>query len=181
MDPLEFRMKNLPPEAPNAMWRKYFPIAAEMFGWSKRHPTGDPTPGPIKRGMGCAANQWGGGGRGTKAHCEIASDGSVVDALRHAGHRRRARKTTVTMIAAETLGVPIEAVKAEIGDTNYPFSGGSGGSTTAPSVVAGHSRHRRQGARRAEGADRAGAGRRPGRRWSQRTAAFNRKTIRRRA
>ena len=78
MDPLEFRIKNLPPEAPNAMWRTYFPIAAETFGWSKRHATGDPTPGPIKRGMGCAANRWGGGGRGTKAHCEINPDGSVV-------------------------------------------------------------------------------------------------------
>jgi xanthine dehydrogenase YagR molybdenum-binding subunit len=133
MDPLEFRMKNLPPEAPNAMWRKYFPIAAEMFGWSKRHPTGDPTPGPIKRGMGCAANQWGGGGRGTKAHCEITSDGSVVV---RCGTQDIGvgTKTTVTMIAAETLGVPMAMVKAEIGDTNYPFSGGSGGSTTAPSV-----------------------------------------------
>ena len=47
MDPVAFRMKNLPPEAPNAMWRKYFPMAAEKFGWSKRHPTGDPAPGPI--------------------------------------------------------------------------------------------------------------------------------------
>ncbi len=133
MDPLEFRIKNLPPEAPNAMWRKYYPIAAEMFGWSKRHPTGDPTPGPIKRGMGCAANQWGGGGRGTKAHCEITSDGSVVV---RCGTQDIGvgTKTTVTMITAETLGVPMNMVKAEIGDTNYPFSGGSGGSTTAPSV-----------------------------------------------
>ena len=133
MDPLEFRMKNLPPEAPNAMWRKYFPIAAERFGWSKRHPTGDPAPGPIKRGMGCAANQWGGGGRGTKAHCEINSDGSVVV---RCGTQDIGvgTKTTVTMIAAETLGVPMDVIKAEIGDSNYPFSGGSGGSTTAPSV-----------------------------------------------
>ncbi len=133
MDPLEFRLKNLPPEAPNAMWRKYFPIAAEMFGWSKRHPTGDPTPGPIKRGIGCAANQWGGGGRGTKAHCEITSDGSVVV---RCGTQDIGvgTKTTVAMIAAETLGVPMDVVKAEIGDSNYPFSGGSGGSTTAPSV-----------------------------------------------
>jgi xanthine dehydrogenase YagR molybdenum-binding subunit len=133
MDPLEFRIKNLPPEAPNAMWRKYYPVAAEMFGWSRRHPTGDPSPGPIKRGMGCAANQWGGGGRGTKAHCEIASDGSVV---MRCGTQDIGvgTKTIVTMITAETLGVPMEVVKAEIGDSNYPFSGGSGGSTTAPSV-----------------------------------------------
>ena len=133
MDPLAFRIKNLPPEAPNAMWRKYFPVAAERFGWSKRHVTGDPTPGPIKRGMGCAANRWGGGGQGTKAHCDINPDGSVV---MRCGTQDIGvgTKTIVTMITAETLGIPMAMVKAEIGDSNYPFSGGSGGSTTAPAV-----------------------------------------------
>jgi xanthine dehydrogenase YagR molybdenum-binding subunit len=133
MDPLALRIKNLPPEAPNAMWRKYFPVAAERFGWSKRHVTGDPTPGPIKRGMGCAANRWGGGGQGTKAHCEINPDGSVV---MRCGTQDIGvgTKTIVAMITAETLGIPMELVRAEIGDSNYPFSGGSGGSTTAPGV-----------------------------------------------
>lgn len=133
MDPLAFRIKNLPPEAPNAMWRKYFPIAAERFGWSKRHVTGDPTPGPIKRGMGCAANRWGGGGQGTKAHCEINPDGSVV---MRCGTQDLGvgTKTIVAIITAETLGIPMELVRAEIGDSTYPFSGGSGGSTTAPGV-----------------------------------------------
>jgi xanthine dehydrogenase YagR molybdenum-binding subunit len=134
MDPVEFRIKNLPPEAPNAMWRTYYPIAAEMFGWSRRHPTGDPSTGPIKRGMGCAANQWGGGGRGSKAHCEINADGSVVMrcGTQDIGVGTR---THVTMVTAETLGIPMDMVKAEIGDSNYPFSGGSGGSTTSPSVA----------------------------------------------
>ena len=134
MDPVEFRIKNLPPEAPNAMWRTYYPIAAEMFGWSRRHPTGDPSAGPIKRGMGCAANQWGGGGRGSKAHCEINADGSVVMrcGTQDIGVGTR---THVTMVTAETLGIPMDMVKAEIGDSNYPFSGGSGGSTTSPSVA----------------------------------------------
>jgi xanthine dehydrogenase YagR molybdenum-binding subunit len=133
MDPVAFRLKNLPPEAPNAMWRKYFPIAAERFGWSKRHATGDATPGPIKRGMGCAANRWGGGGQGTKAHCEINPDGSVV---MRCGTQDIGvgTKTIVAMVAAETLGIPLELVKPEIGDSNYPFSGGSGGSTTAAAV-----------------------------------------------
>jgi xanthine dehydrogenase YagR molybdenum-binding subunit len=133
MDPLAFRIKNLPPEAPNAMWRTYFPVAAERFGWSKRHVTGDATPGPIKRGMGCAANRWGGGGQGTKAQCEINPDGSVVMrcGTQDIGVGTR---TIVTMITAETLGIPMALVRAEIGDSNYPFSGGSGGSTTAPGV-----------------------------------------------
>src|SRR5262249_2601513 len=52
MDPVEFRIKNLPPEAANAMWATYLREGAEAFGWSKRHPTGDTTPGSIKTGMG---------------------------------------------------------------------------------------------------------------------------------
>jgi xanthine dehydrogenase YagR molybdenum-binding subunit len=134
MDPVEFRIKNLPDEAPNRMWRKYFPIAAEKFGWSKRHPTGDPSPGPIKRGMGCAANQWGGGGRGTKAHVEVLPDGGV---LVRCGTQDigTGTRTIVAMVAAETLGLPYDAIKVEIGDSLFPFSGGSGGSTTAAAVT----------------------------------------------
>ena len=133
MDPVAFRIKNLPPEAPNAMWRSYFPLAAERFGWSRRHAPGDPTPGPIKKGMGCAANRWGGGGQGTRAHCEINPDGSVV---MRCGTQDIGvgTKTIVAMITAETLGIPLSLVRPEIGDSNYPFSGGSGGSTTAPAV-----------------------------------------------
>ena len=134
MDPIEFRIKNLPAEAPNRMWRKYFPVGAEKFGWSKRHPTGDSTPGPIKRGVGCAANQWGGGGRGTKAHVEIHADGGVVVrcGTQDIGTGTR---TIIAIAAAETLGLPYTAIKPEIGDSLYPFSGGSGGSTTSASVM----------------------------------------------
>ena len=133
MDPVAFRIKNLPEQAPNAMWRAYFPIAAEMIGWSKRHPTGDPTPGPIKRGLGVAANRWGGAGRGTRAHAEINPDGTVVV---RCGTQDIGvgTKTIVMMVAAETLAIPMDLVTAQIGDSNYPFSGGSGGSTTAASV-----------------------------------------------
>jgi xanthine dehydrogenase YagR molybdenum-binding subunit len=133
MDPVEFRIKNLPKDAPDARWREYYKIAAERFGWSKRHPTGDPTPGHVKRGFGCAANRWGGGGRGTKAYCEIHPDGGVImrTGTQDLGVGTR---TLVALVTAETLGLPVSAVKAEIGDSNYPFSGGSGGSTTAASV-----------------------------------------------
>ena len=133
MDPVAFRLKNLPEKAPNAMWYDYFQAGAKAFGWDRRHPTGDPTPGPIKTGMGVSANRWGGGGRGTKAHVEITNDGGVVVkcGTQDLGTGTR---TIVAMVAAETLGVPVSAVKPEIGDTMYPFSGGSGGSTTAASV-----------------------------------------------
>jgi xanthine dehydrogenase YagR molybdenum-binding subunit len=133
MDPVAFRLQNLPPKAPNAMWAEYFERGAKAFGWDKRHATGDPAAGPIKTGMGVSAHRWGGAGRGSQAHMDITSDGGVVIkcGTQDIGTGTR---TIVTMVAAETLGLPVSAVKAEIGDTNLPFSGGSGGSTTAASV-----------------------------------------------
>jgi xanthine dehydrogenase YagR molybdenum-binding subunit len=133
MDPVEFRIKNLPPEAPNAMWRSYLRRGATEFGWDKRHPTGDPTAGPIKSGMGVAINTWGGGGRGTQAHCEISSDGV---ALVRCGTQDlgTGTRTLIAVVAAETLGIPPSAIRVEIGDTMYPISGASGGSTTAAGV-----------------------------------------------
>jgi xanthine dehydrogenase YagR molybdenum-binding subunit len=38
-------------------------------------------------------------------------------------------------VAAETFGLPVSAITPEIGDSTLPFSGGSGGSTTAASVT----------------------------------------------
>ena len=134
MDPVQFRIKNLPPEGPAAMWGAYLKRGAAEFGWDKRHPTGDPTPGPIKTGMGVAINQWGGGGRGpSQAHVDIASDGLVVVkcGTQDLGTGTR---TLIAVIAADTLGLQPSQIRPEIGDTNYPISGGSGGSTTAASV-----------------------------------------------
>jgi xanthine dehydrogenase YagR molybdenum-binding subunit len=137
MDPVEFRIKNCPPEAPNAMWRSYLKEGAEAFGWSKRHPTGDPSPGSIKRGMGVAVGTWGGGGRGPSvAHCEIASDGSVIMRLGTQDIGTGTR-TLVAMITADALGLQPSQVTPQIGDTQYGVSGGSGGSTTAASTSPG--------------------------------------------
>ena len=75
-------MRNVQPDAPNAQRKKYFPIGAEKIGWSRRHPSGDSASGPIKRGLGCAANMWGGAGnRATRAMCEIMPDGSVTNKI----------------------------------------------------------------------------------------------------
>jgi xanthine dehydrogenase YagR molybdenum-binding subunit len=134
MDPVEFRIKNLPPEAPNAMWGSYLRKGAAEFGWDKRHPTGDKSPGPIKTGMGVAVHTWGGGGRGpTPVHCEIAPDGGVLVRLGTQDLGTGAR-TVVTVVAAETFGLQPGQIHAEIGDTTYGVSGGSGGSTTTAGI-----------------------------------------------
>ena len=133
MDPVQFRIMNLPTAAPSRAWGDYFAQGAKAFGWEKRHATGDPTPGPIKNGFGVSAHQWGGGGRGGRAHCDITSDGSVVMkcGTQDLGTGTR---TIVAVLTAETLGLPVSAVKPEIGDTMYPVCGASGGSTTAASI-----------------------------------------------
>ena len=134
MDPIEFRIKNLPPEAPNAMWRAYLREGAAEFGWDKRHPTGDKSPGPIKTGMGVAICTWGGGGRGpSQAHCEIASDGTVIMRL-GSQDLGTGTRTLVATVTAESLGLPPSQVTPQIGDTLYGVSPLSGGSTTAASI-----------------------------------------------
>jgi xanthine dehydrogenase YagR molybdenum-binding subunit len=134
MDPVEFRLKNLPALAPNAMWATYFPMGAARINWKARHVTGDPTPGPIKRGLGCSANRWGGAGQGARAHCEITADGSVVMrcGTQDIGTGNR---TIMAMVVAETLGLEVNQVTIELGDSNQPFAPGSGGSTTAAAVM----------------------------------------------
>ena len=133
MDPVEFRIKNLPTAAPSRAWGDYFQQGAKAFGWDKRHATGDPKPGPIKNGFGVSAHQWGGGGRGGRAHCDITSDGSVVMKC-GSQDLGTGTRTLVALVTAETLGLPVSAVKPEIGDTMYPVCGASGGSTTAASI-----------------------------------------------
>ena len=140
IDPLELRMRNLQPadatgvDAPNRQWRKYFPMGAEKIGWSKRHPTGDATAGPIKRGLGCAANIWAGAGNPrTQAACEILPDGSVTMRIGTQDIGTGTR-TLVGVITAETMGLPLENVNISIGDTNNPFAPGSGGSITVGSI-----------------------------------------------
>lgn len=134
MDPVEFRLKNLPALAPNAMWAKYFPMGAERINWKSRHVTGDPASGPIKRGLGCSANRWGGAGTGARAHCEITSDGSVV---MRCGTQDigTANRTIMAIVVAETLGLEVSQITIELGDSNHPFAPGSGGSTTAAAVM----------------------------------------------
>ena len=137
MDPVAFRIKNLPPEGPNAMWASYLREGAEAFGWSKRHATGDPTPGSIKTGMGVALCTWGGGGRGpAPAHCEIASDGSVIVRV-GTQDLGTGTRTLVAIVAADALGLQPAQITPEIGDTQYGISPGSGGSTTAASISPG--------------------------------------------
>ena len=43
-------------------------------------------------------------------------------------------RTVIGIVVAETMGLPLSAVNVKIGDSNYPPSGPSGGSTTVGGV-----------------------------------------------
>jgi xanthine dehydrogenase YagR molybdenum-binding subunit len=107
---------------------------AELMEWKKKwHPRGEKSPGPIKRGLGVSLHTWGGGGHDSRCQVTIHPDGSVEVSL-GSQDLGTGTRTVIAIVAAETLGLPLQAVKVNIGDTSYPPSGGSGGSTTVGGV-----------------------------------------------
>lgn len=130
MDSLEFRIQNDPSETRRKEWR----IGAEKIGWAKRNKVPGSDPGPLKRGIGMGASIWWPGGRGTKAAMTVFPDG-IVEVRCGTQDLGTGTRTYVAAIVSEELGIGLDQIRALIGDSEYPRSGGSGGSTTAPSVA----------------------------------------------
>jgi xanthine dehydrogenase YagR molybdenum-binding subunit len=130
MDPVAFRMKN----TNHQIRLKQFEIAAEKFGWKAKYKKPGSSSGTIKTGIGCATGEWGGGGKGTTAEVEVSPDGSV-EVRCGTQDLGTATKTSMAVVVAETLGLDPTQIRARCGDTLFPPAGGSGGSTTSPSVA----------------------------------------------
>jgi len=135
MDPIEFRLKNLPTDFHAPIFEGELKMGAELIGWrEKRKPRGQNGAGPIKHGLGVALHQWGGGGNpGNKVSCTINFDGSVElkTATQDLGTGIR---TVLAVIAAEVLGLQPTDIISNIGNSTFPPGQGSGGSTTTPSM-----------------------------------------------
>jgi xanthine dehydrogenase YagR molybdenum-binding subunit len=140
LDPIELRLRNEPHEDPE----KHIPYSsrhlvacmkegARLFGWNKRNPT----PGQVRDrrwlvGIGMAAATRGNPLKFSRANVRLSADGSatVRMAMTDIG---TGTYTILAQIAAEMLGLPIEKVRVELGDTIYPEAAGSGGSYGAAS------------------------------------------------
>jgi xanthine dehydrogenase YagR molybdenum-binding subunit len=135
MDPIELFQKNLSLTEPRAeIYRQELIKAAEMADWKRLwHPRGDKTPGHIKRGLGVSVHTWGGRGHDSNCNITIRPDGSVDVAL-GSQDLGTGTRTVIGITLAETLGLPLDAVTVKIGDSSYPPSGASGGSTTVGGV-----------------------------------------------
>ena len=129
MDPLEIRLKNDPSE----IRRREYEIGAEKFGWKQKYRKPGSGPGPVKVGVGCAGAAWMSGGRGTQAEAQIFADGTVEVRVGTQDLGTGSR-TVVQVVAAEMLGIDPALITARVGDTRFPPSGTSGGSTTTASV-----------------------------------------------
>jgi xanthine dehydrogenase YagR molybdenum-binding subunit len=141
MDPLAFRLKNYAERDfdKDRPWsskelRECYLQGAERFGWSKR----PLTPGSLKSGRllvgwGCATASYPTNRSGAAARVRIESDGSAL--VQTASHDLGTGTYTVlTQVAADALGLPMERVRTELGDTDYPYAPVAGGSQSAASV-----------------------------------------------
>ena len=136
MDPVDFAMKNMLKPTDEVQFTNYtldecIERGAELFNWKDRwHPVPGSDPGPIKRGAGMAFAQFRSGVGASSAIVRVDSEErytlfvGVVDIGPGA-------KTTMAMIAAEELGVPLLEVEVVSGDTDRcPYSVGESGSRT---------------------------------------------------
>ncbi len=144
LDPIELRRRNEPAMDPelNIPFSTRQLLAcmndgAKRFGWAERKPKPrSRQEGRLWVGLGMAAAT-----RGNlllPSTCEVALDRQGVLTVRMAMTDIGTGSYTVfTQVAAEMLGLPIERVRMELGDSDFPATPGSGGSFGAASAGSG--------------------------------------------
>ncbi|MGZ4568875.1 MAG: xanthine dehydrogenase family protein molybdopterin-binding subunit, partial [Blastococcus sp.] len=135
IDPVELRIRNEPGQDPerNVPWSSRHLVeclrtGAERFGWAGRdlRPRMR-TEGRWLVGTGVAAATY--PTRRRKAECRISVDGDGRHVVEIDGSDiGTGTWTALSQIAADALGVGMDAVELRIGDSRLPFAGGAGGS-----------------------------------------------------
>ena len=135
LDPLELYLKNLNIAGRRKdVFREELGIAAELMGWKQKwRPRGQNISGPMARGLGLSIHSWGGRGHASDCDLTIHPDGSV-DIKIASQDLGTGTRTVIAIVAAETLGIPIDVINLQIGDSKYPPSGVSGGSSSVGGV-----------------------------------------------
>ncbi|MER9328454.1 xanthine dehydrogenase family protein molybdopterin-binding subunit [Mesorhizobium sp. M0488] len=141
MDPVEFRRINEPEKEPiggkpfsSRSLIKCYDQAAEAFGWSKRDAAvGSMRDGDWLVGMGCATAIYPTASAPCAARVRLTDDGQVR--VQCGSHEIGTGVRTVAgQMAAERLGVDIDKVTVEMGDSALPPAPVSGGSISTASV-----------------------------------------------
>jgi xanthine dehydrogenase YagR molybdenum-binding subunit len=141
MDPVELRRVNDTQVEPIKGLRytsrtlmPCFDAAAARFGWSKRSPEpGSMSEGDWLIGWGCATTLYPTQVAPATARVTLTADSRarVQTAAHEIGN---GAYTVIGMVAAEQLGLPIENVQVELGDSGLPPAPVAGGSNTTASV-----------------------------------------------
>ncbi|MSR57762.1 MAG: xanthine dehydrogenase family protein molybdopterin-binding subunit [Planctomycetaceae bacterium] len=142
MDSYDFFMKNLvfTQHGKGEVYAEEMKIAAKEIDWKKKwHPRGKGAAGPVKQGLGMALHTWGGGPGACTCTLKIHPDGAVESFLGSQDIGTGTR-TIICITMAETLGLPLEGVKVNLGSSKYPASAPSGGSITVGGVSGAHRR-----------------------------------------
>lgn len=147
MDPLALRLKNYAEVNPaddkpysSKALRECYQQGAERFGWAQR-----PLQPRARKegrewvGWGMATGQWDAMQMFARAHAVLHADGRLVVSSA-ASDIGTGTYTVMAMIAAEALGLPMEQVTFQLGDSTLPVApieGGSSHVTTIGSAVDG--------------------------------------------
>jgi xanthine dehydrogenase YagR molybdenum-binding subunit len=141
VDPIEIRLRNYADHdyGTGQPWsskslKQCYTRGAELFGWSKRNPKAGATrDGRYLVGMGMASASYPVHNSQGTARARLYADGhAVVQA--GATDLGTGTYTVMTQVAADSLGLPIDKVRFELGDTNLPTAPNSGGSVAAGTV-----------------------------------------------
>jgi xanthine dehydrogenase YagR molybdenum-binding subunit len=141
MDPIELRLRNYTEVHPGSgrPWsskalRECYRVGAERFGWARRTPEiGSMRDGNWLVGYGMAGVTFTSGQAPCQATVSIRRDGTahVRSAATDLG---TGTYTIAAQVTAELLGLDIDQVDVEIGDSDLPFAPYSGGSGMATSL-----------------------------------------------
>ncbi len=141
IDPIELRLRNEPQMDPERnvpfstrQLVKCMKEGAERFGWSRRNAT----PGAVREGRWMIGIGMAAATRGNlleDAKCTVLLDRQGVLTARMAmTDIGTGSYTVLTQVAAETMGLPLDKVRMELGDSDFPETPGSGGSWGAASA-----------------------------------------------
>ena len=141
IDPIELRRRNEPvlDEGANKPFSsrslmKCYGLAAGHFGWERRNP--EPCSmrdGRLLIGMGAASASYPAHHAPSNARVRLLADGTA-EVESAASDMGPGTYTSMTQIAAETLGLPVEQVQFRLGRSDYPPAPSHGGSWTMASV-----------------------------------------------
>jgi xanthine dehydrogenase YagR molybdenum-binding subunit len=141
IEPVELRLRNEPAQDEfkklpfsSRSTRQCYLAAAERFGWSRRSP--EPRSmrdGRWLIGWGMAAATYPMNFAPASAQARILADGTA-EVTSAASDMGPGTWTSMTQVAAEALGLPIERVRFVLGDTRLPKAPVHGGSLTMASV-----------------------------------------------